>query len=93
MPDPVPSDQANYKICVKGHLGEGWSHAFEGLEMRTDFSSDGSPITVLTGPIADQSALHGLVARIRDLGMTLLLVERLSSGSDRDGNIDSCEFR
>ncbi len=92
MPDPVPSDQANYEVRVKGHLGERWSLAFEGLEMRTDYSSDGSPITVLTGPIVDQSALHGLVAKIRDLGLTLVLIERLGSESDRDGNLDAHEF-
>ena len=93
MTDPIPSDQANYKICVKGHLEERWSLAFEGLEMSADFSSDGSPITVLTGPIVDQSALYGLVAKIRDLGLTLLLVERLGSESAREGNLDSHEFQ
>ena len=82
MTGPIPADQANYEIRVKGHLGERWSHAFEGLEMRADYSSDGSPITVLTGPIGDQSALHGLVAKIRDLGLTLLLVKYLGPESD-----------
>ena len=93
MTDPIPSDQANYKICVKGHLGERWTLAFEGLELRADYSSDGSPITVLTGPIVDQSALYGLVARIRDLGLTLLLVKRLGSEPDNEGNLDSHEFQ
>ncbi len=92
MPDPIPSDQANYEIRVKGHLGERWSRAFEGLDMRTDYSSDGSPITVLTGPVRDQSALHGLVARIRDLGMTLLLVKYLGPESDKEVNLDTHEF-
>ncbi len=82
MTASTPSDQANYEIRVKGHLGERWSLAFEDLEMRADFGSDGSPITVLTGPIVDQSALHGLVARIRDLGLTLLLVKYLGTESD-----------
>ncbi len=82
MPNPIPSDQANYEIRVKGHLGERWSLAFEGLEMRADFGSDGSPVTILTGPIVDQSALHGLVAKIRDLGLTLLLVKYLGPESD-----------
>ena len=82
MPNPNPSDQANYEIRVKGHLGERWSLAFEGLEMRADFGSDGSPVTILTGPIVDQSALHGLVAKIRDLGLTLLLVKYLGTESD-----------
>ena len=93
MPDPIPSDQANYEIRVEGHLGERWSLAFEGLEMRADYSSDGSPITVLTGPIVDQSALYGLVARIRDLGLTLILIERLGSESDGEGNLDAHEFQ
>ena len=92
MSDAIPSDRANYEIRVKGHLGERWSLAFDGMEMRTDFSSDGSPITVLTGTIVDQSALYGLVDRIRDLGLTLLLVKYLGSESDKDGNLDSHEF-
>ena len=93
MPEPIPSDQANYKIIVKGHLGERWSLAFEGLEMKADYSSDGSPITVLTGLVGDQSALHGLVSRIRDLGMTLLLVKYIGLDSDREGKLDSREFQ
>ena len=92
MTDSVPSDQANYEIHMKGHLGERWSLAFEGMEVSAGFSSDGSPITVLTGPVVDQSALYGLVARIRDLGLTLLLVKRLGSEPDREGNLDSHEF-
>ena len=70
---------------MKGHLGERWSLAFEGLEMRADFSSDGSPVTVFTGPVADHSVLHGLVAKVRDLGLTLLLVEHLGSESSEKG--------
>ncbi len=85
MPDPIPSDQANYEIRVKGHLGERWSLAFEGLEMRAEFGSDGSPVTILTGPIFDQSALHGLVAKIRDLGLTLISVKRLGSERKEQG--------
>ncbi len=93
MTDPIPSDQANYEIRVKGHLGERWSLAFEGLKLRADYSSDGSPITVLSGPIVDQSALYGLVARIRDLGLTLILVKRLGPESDKEGSLDSHEFQ
>ena len=93
MTDPIPSDQANYEIRVKGHRGERWSLAFEGLELRADYSSDGSPITVLSGPIVDQSALYGLVARIRDLGLTLILIKRLGSEPKSEGNLDSREFQ
>lgn len=93
MTDSTPSDKSNYKICVKGHLGERWALAFEGLDMRTDFSSNGSPITVFTGPIVDQSALYGLVDRLRDLGLTLLLVEHLDYESGREGYRGPHEFQ
>ncbi len=93
MTDPIPSGQANYKIIVKGHLRERWSLAFEGLAMRAEYSSDGSPVTVLTGPVGDQSALHGLVSKIRDLGLTLLVVKYLGSESGSEGNLDSNEFQ
>ncbi len=79
------SDQAHYEIQVKGHLSERWSSAFDGLVMATGFSEDGTPITTLSGPIADQAALHGMLARIRDMGMELLAVNRVETGEEKDG--------
>ena len=58
-------------IKIKGHLGSSWSEWFEGLTIANE--SNGT--TVLTGIIADQPALHGLLAKVRDLGLPLLLVE------------------
>ncbi len=87
------SDQADYEIHVEGHLGEGWSSRFDGLTVEAQFNRDGRPITVLKGIIADQAALHGLVNKIRDLGLTLLLVKRLDTGHEGEGGLRSREFQ
>ncbi len=62
----------HYEIRLEGVLHEGWSTWFEGLRVRADGTQ-----TVLTGPLADQSALHGVLARIRDLGMHLVSVREV----------------
>jgi glycyl-tRNA synthetase alpha subunit len=61
-----------YEIRVKGVLGSGWSAWFDGLEVTSDEHGQ----TTIAGPIADQAALHGLLAKIRDLGLELLEVRR-----------------
>ena len=62
-----------YEIRFKGHLNRRRAQMFEGLEMVQ--GPDGE--TVLTGPVLDQAALHGILIRIRDLGVPLLSVRRL----------------
>jgi hypothetical protein len=62
----------HYQIRVKGVLGSGWSAWFDGLEVTSDERGQ----TTLAGPVADQAALHGLLAKIRDLGLELLEVRR-----------------
>ena len=64
----------HYRIKLKGHLDSRWSDWFEEMAI----SSEGEE-TILTGPVADQAALHGLLIRIRDLNLTLLQVERMES--------------
>lgn len=59
-----------YQIRIKGHLNSSWSEWFEGLSITPE--EDGT--TVLTGPVADQPALHGLLVKIRDLGVPLVSV-------------------
>jgi hypothetical protein len=61
-----------YEIRVKGVLDRGWSAWFDGLEITSDEHGQ----TTLAGPVADQAALHGLLAKIRDLGLELLKVRR-----------------
>ena len=62
----------DYRIRLKGHLDPKWSAWFEQMVV----SADGGD-TILTGSVADQAALHGLLIRIRDLNLTLLAVECL----------------
>jgi hypothetical protein len=61
-----------YEIRVKGVLGSGWSAWFDGLQVTSDEHGQ----TTIAGPVTDQAALHGLLAKIRDLGLELLAVRR-----------------
>jgi hypothetical protein len=62
----------HYEIRVNGVLGSGWSAWFDGLHVTSDEAGQ----TTIAGPVADQSALHGLLAKVRDLGLELLEVRR-----------------
>jgi hypothetical protein len=70
QPDEPP---AHYEIRVRGVLDSRWSTWFEGLQLASDESGQ----TVLVGPVADQAALHGLLAKVRDLGLPLISVRRV----------------
>ena len=72
-PKPTPNQTVIYQIRIKGHLGREWTDWFDGLTITLD--EDGS--TLLIGPVVDQAALHGLLKKVRDLGMTLLSVNRV----------------
>jgi hypothetical protein len=72
-----PGSQA-YQIRVKGHLNSRWSGWFEGLAI--SHQDDGT--TLLSGAIVDQPALHGLIIKIRDLGLPLLSVERMGKDGE-----------
>ena len=61
-----------YEIRIKGHLDARWAGWFEGLAMRLEEDGD----TRLTVPVVDQAALHALLRRVRDLGMTLLSINQ-----------------
>jgi len=65
--------QEFYQITVKGHLDNRWANWFEGLTITREDNGE----TLLTGPVVDQAALHGLLRKVRDLGMPLLSVTRL----------------
>ncbi|MCX6065431.1 MAG: hypothetical protein NT121_06715 [Chloroflexi bacterium] len=63
-----------YEIRLKGHLGRQWADWFEGLTITLE--EDGN--TLLTGLVLDQAALHGLLKKVRDLGMPLISVNRVN---------------
>ena len=67
-----------YEIRVEGHLGDSWSPWLRDMTIRHQSSSQ----TVLSGPLPDEAALHGVLAKIRDLGLPLLAVTRLEPPGD-----------
>ena len=69
-PKSTPSQTVIYQIRIKGHLGNQWTDSFEGLTITLQEDGD----TLLTGPVIDQAALHGLLKKVRDLGMPLISV-------------------
>ncbi len=75
-PKPDPSQPVVYQIRIKGHLGRQWTDWFEGLTIALEDNGD----TLLTGPVVDQAALHGLLRRVRDLGIPLVSVSPLEPG-------------
>jgi len=66
-------EPALYEIRIKGHLDDRWAARFDGLAITREDSGD----TLLTGPVADQAALHGLLRKVRDVGTPLLSVTRV----------------
>jgi hypothetical protein len=71
--DEKHNRQQCYEIRLKGHLDDRWSDWFEGLAITLEEDGD----TLLTGPVIDQAALHGLLKKVRDLGMPLVSVSPL----------------
>ena len=69
-PKPDPSQPVLYQIRIKGYLGSQWTDWFEGLTITLEEDGD----MLLTGPVVDQATLHGLLKKLRDLGMPLVSV-------------------
>jgi len=70
-------EPAQYRIAIQGRLDEQWVSYFDGMTVSTDSIGRDFTQTTLTGVVIDQAALHGLLNHIRDLGLPLLLVERI----------------
>jgi hypothetical protein len=75
-PNADPNQPVVYQIRIKGHLGRQWAAWFGGLAITLEEDGD----TLLTGPVVDQAALHGLLRKVRDLGLPLLAVTRVKPG-------------
>jgi hypothetical protein len=81
----IHNQQPCYEVRIKGHLDDRWTEWFEGMTIMLD--NDG--ITVLTGPVIDQAALHGLLKKVRDLGMPLVSVGPLEHGQGDQSDVKS----
>ena len=81
MSEPLASSEEHdepqlYEIRLKGHLDDRWAEWFDGLTITLEEDGD----TLLTGPVIDQAALHGLLKKVRDLGLPLVSVSPLEPG-------------
>jgi hypothetical protein len=72
-PTTDPSRPMIYQIRIEGHLGDQWTDWFEGLTINLEDNGE----MLLTGSVVDQSALFGLLKKVRDLGMPLISVNRV----------------
>jgi hypothetical protein len=70
---------SNYEICIEGHLHEQWTDWFGGLTVTLEENGN----TLLVGSVMDQAALHGLLRKVRDLGMPLISVNRVQPGETK----------
>jgi len=75
-PKTDSSQPVTYQIRIKGHLDSRWTDWFEGLTITLEEDGD----TFLAGPVVDQAALHGLLKKVRDLGMPLVSVNPVEPG-------------
>jgi hypothetical protein len=69
-------EPGHYEVRIKGHLDDRRAAWFEGLTLTLEDNGD----TLITGPVVDQAALHGLLRKVRDLGMPLISVAHVRSG-------------
>ena len=83
IPQTDPDQPVVYQIRIKGHLGPQWTEWFEGMAVTREENGD----TLLTGPVVDQAALHGLLKKVRDLGLPLLSVIRVETGQGDATNV------
>jgi hypothetical protein len=80
LTNPLDLDKpTNYRIRVAGELKESWSDWFDGMMIDFGDGAEGKPVSILTGTLVDQSALHGVLRKIRDLGLKLLSVEQIDA--------------
>ena len=78
-----PGQPLDYQIRIKGQLGRQWTHWFGGLTLTLEDNGE----TLLTGPVVDQAALHGLLRKVRDLGLPLVAVIHIESEPTDESDI------
>lgn len=75
---------AVYEIRVQGELDPSWQQWFSDLAVTLTRTSEQSPVTILTGPVVDQSALRGMLCKLWDLNLTLISVRRIEPDSRKE---------
>jgi len=80
-----PHQSMIYQIRIKGHLGSQWADWFDGLTITLEENSQ----ALITGPVLDDAALHGLLKRVRDLWMPLISVNRIESDLKNRSDVES----
>ena len=75
-PKLTPDQPVVFQIRLKGHLGSQWTDWFGGLTITLEDNGE----TLLTGPVVDQAALHGLLKKVRDIGLPLISISPLEPG-------------
>jgi hypothetical protein len=87
--NPIVNQPEIYQIRLKGHLGREWTDWFEGLTITLEEDGD----TLFTGPVVDQAALHGLLKKVRDLGMPLVSVSPAQFNETHPSRPAGCQNR
>lgn len=77
-----------YEIEVQGELDRDWQQWFDGLAVTTTSASGQPATTTLVGPVADQSALRGMLCKLWDLNLTLISVRRVDAGTEEESDND-----
>lgn len=72
-----PHEPGLYEVHLQGRLDERWASWFDGMALTTGHDANGGVLTVLRGHVVDQAALHGLLTRLRDIGLPLISVIRV----------------
>ncbi len=80
--------KAIYEIQVQGELDPGWQQWFDGLAVMPNCDPEQMPTTTLTGPVADQAALRGMLCKLWDLNLTLISLRRVEAeGKEEEVNV------
>jgi hypothetical protein len=77
---PEPPGPITYRIRVGGKVKESWADWFDGMTIDSEMEAGEKPVSTLSGTLPDQSALYGVLNKIRNLGLKLLSVEQINSG-------------
>jgi len=80
-----PIEPMIYQVRIEGHLGNAWTNWFDGFTIRRTNNGE----TLLTGPVTDQAALHGLLRKVRNLGVPLVSVIRVTPDQTNASDVTS----